>query len=250
MAAANLFYFKHFVIDQANCAMNIGADSMLLGALVSPANAKNILDIGAGTGILSLIMAQKSAKDATIHALEIEDSAYMQALKNASNSSWKNKISVYHTALQQFSPAHDLKYDLIISNPPYFPSTNSPKSKAATQTRATARDQNQLSFLDLIVNTKRLLAADGKFYLILPFSEKHNFIKLAEAENLHLAESINIRSRKESDFIRVILGFSTNKMNELNIHDFTIYETGNIYNKEYLQATKDLHAHDMRKRNR
>lgn len=246
MARSNLFYFRHFVIDQSHCAMKVGADSMIFGALVPVANACNILDIGTGTGVLSLMLAQRSS--AQVHAIEIDEDAYKQAVKNASVSRWKNRINVFHTSLQEFQPPQDLKYDLIISNPPYFPSTGSVKSKSPLQNRATARDQNQLSFSELIRNAARLLQAHGKFYVIIPFNANEEFTLLAEKSGLYLCELIAVKSRPKTPFIRAILGFSFDKNASVKQTEFTIYQTGNIYTESYLAATENYHAHDMRKR--
>ncbi|RYD83556.1 MAG: methyltransferase domain-containing protein [Sphingobacteriales bacterium] len=245
MGNANLFYFKHFVIDQSNCAMKIGADSMLLGALANIRNAENILDIGTGSGVLSLMLAQKYS--AKIHALEIEENAYKQAVKNASNSCWKNRIEIFHSPLQKFSPSDNIKYDLIISNPPYFQNA-SHKSKSANQNRAAARDQSLLSFTDLIFFASKWIVESGIFCVIIPFAEKENFIGLARKNNLYLQENIDIRSREESNFIRSILSFSFRENQYAQSKIFTIYKSANKYSEEYLEATEQYHAHDMRKR--
>ncbi|MGZ5243193.1 MAG: tRNA1(Val) (adenine(37)-N6)-methyltransferase [Bacteroidia bacterium] len=226
--------------------MKVGADSMVFGALVPVTNAAYILDIGAGTGVLSLMLAQRCL--AKIHAIEIDENAYIQAARNALNSRWCSRINVFHTSLQNYHPQNKQKYDLIISNPPYFLATASVKSKSPEENRAAARDQNQLSFTDLITNAARLLSHTGNFYVIIPFAAKQEFIGLAEKNSLHLIREINIRSRPETPFIRAILGFSFANNIPILTRDFTIYEKGNIYTEEYLLATENYHAHNMRKR--
>ncbi len=247
MARSNLFYFRHFVIDQANCAMKVGADSMLLGSLVPTESALRVLDIGTGSGVLALMMAQRTK--GMIDGVEIEENAYIQAVKNASDSSWRGRIKIYHTSLQNFNPP-DIRYDLIISNPPYFVAHNSLKSTSPQKSRANARDHNQLSFEDLLFHAKRLLAQQGKFYVILPFAAKQEFINKAEIQQLYISEEIDIRSKPQAPFIRVILGFTHQQNSQPITSEFTIYKEEKIYTEAYLKATENFHAHNMRLRNK
>src|ERR1017187_8250144 len=110
------FAFKQFTIKQDKCAMKVGTDAVLLGAWVNSVNSKNILDIGTGTGVIAIMLAQKS--DANIDAIDIDEKAVQQALQNVNSCPWKERINVHHTAFQNFSANQQKKYDLIVSNPP------------------------------------------------------------------------------------------------------------------------------------
>ncbi len=174
------FVFKQFTILQDKCAMKVGTDAVLLGSWVNTSNTKKVLDIGTGTGIISLMLAQKS--DATIDAIDIDANACMQALQNASNCRWKDRIHIHHISLQQFAASSDHRYDLIVSNPPYFVDS----SKASEESRTNARHTDQLPFDDLLNGVLNLLSPEGKFYVILPTKESQVFREMAEKQHLFL----------------------------------------------------------------
>lgn len=151
------FIFKKFSIHQHKCAHKVGTDAVLIGSWAKVNEARTILDIGTGTGIIALMMAQKSR--ATIDAIDIEQSSYEQATENASHSIWADRIKVYHTSLQDFANKTTKKYDAIITNPPYFVDS----SKAPDEERSHARHTDTLTFADLISGVKKLLNDTGLF---------------------------------------------------------------------------------------
>ena len=159
------FTFKQFYIDHSRCAMKVGTDGTLIGAWFS-ANCNNcrILDIGTGTGLIAIMAAQRFS-DAQIIGIDIDSDCIEQARENVAASPWSERISIIHSALQEFTSSKG--FDVIISNPPYFvDSLLSPDDK-----RSTARHTTSLSFSDLFDGVERLLAQDGTFALILPPAE-------------------------------------------------------------------------------
>ena len=171
------FRFKQFAVEQDDVAMKVGTDGVLLGAWANCEGAKRILDIGTGTGVIALQMAQRNA-EAQIHAVEIDEAAAKRARANFDNSPWAERLNVEQTAVQEFSPAE--KFDLIVSNPPYFVDSLLPPDTK----RSTARHTHDLTFEELDNAVARLLAGDGKFALILPVTEFEKYLTFTQ---LHLA---------------------------------------------------------------
>ena len=173
MARGGGFTFKQFHIDHSRCAMKVGTDGTLLGAWVRlPATTRSILDVGTGSGLIAIMAAQRSA-EAHITAIDIDADCVAQARLNAEASPWNSRISVQHTSLQEF--ATEERFDVIVSNPPYFiDSLTSPDAG-----RTTARHTATLPFEELVSGVKRLLAPDGHFSLILPTVEAERFISAA-----------------------------------------------------------------------
>ena len=148
--------------------MKVNTDGVLLGAWQQPANARHILDIGTGTGVIALMMAQKNP-DAIIHAVDIDIDAYQQATENFEQSRWKDRLSAFHTSLQNYQP--NIQYDLIISNPPYFIND----FKTDSRKKNIARHSIELSYQDLLKGISRLLAINGKALIVLPIFNFHLF---------------------------------------------------------------------------
>ncbi len=155
------FRFKQFSVVQNKCAMKVNTDGVLLGAWANVSVAKRILDIGTGTGVIALMMAQRN-NEAIIDAIDIDQGAYLQAKENVEQSPWRERLNVFDTPLQKFEPG--LLYDLIISNPPYF--VNDFKSGNAQ--KDVARHSITLSYEDLLAGINRLLAPAGRANLVLP----------------------------------------------------------------------------------
>jgi len=173
------FKFKQFTINQDKTAMKVGTDGVLLGAWADISNAKNILDIGCGTGLLSLMCAQRNSL-AQIDSVEIEPHAAQQANQNFLNSPWSDRINLFNTSILNFLP--NKKYDAIICNPPYF----TVNSKNCEQKRVMARHCETLTHLDLIrIVADRLLSNNGKFHIILPTNELKNFIELSYLKKIN-----------------------------------------------------------------
>ncbi|MEI6880280.1 MAG: methyltransferase [Bacteroidota bacterium] len=228
------FQFKQFALLQDKAAMKLGADSVLLGCFTNVEGAERILDIGTGTGILALMMAQKS--NAQIDAVEIDQEAFKQAEQNANESIWNDRIRIHHSAIQNFSSTN--KYDLIISNPPYY--RNAKNMGIENEKRALARHDKDLSFEDLCKEAYRLMKNEGMFWLILPHQEGLEFIQIAKQHNLQLLHLINIKPKPEKELNRLILAFGKSNKTYLE-STFTIYQSNGIATDEYVELTKDFY---------
>lgn len=234
------FIFKHFIIRQEKCAMKVGTDGLILGSYVKPgADVKHILDIGTGTGLLSLMLAQRSK--GFIDAIDIDNGAVEQAGENFRNSFWSTRLKAFHSPLQQFQPGYT--YDLIISNPPFFGAHGS-IAKASGKERQQARSHASLSFNELISNAARLLSPEGIFYIIIPFASKAEVEVLAQQNALYINEQLAIRSRSNTEIIRYILGIGRSET-PLLANELVIYSGGSRYSLDYIMLTRDFYAKDM-----
>lgn len=205
------FRFKEFSISQDRCAMKIGTDGVLLGAW-TPVNSEvnSILDIGTGTGIIALMLAQRSYAE-TLDALEIDEDAYEQAVENFENSPWGDRLFCYHAAFDEFvEEMQDEEYDLIVSNPPFFASK--PTTENATS-RETARQQYSLPFNELLHGVSFLLSAKGTFSTIIPKEEEIEFLKLAAENKLFPTKITDVKGTATSKIKRclIVLSFEHSK---------------------------------------
>lgn len=227
------FQFKQFSVTQANTAMKVGTDGVLLGAWCSLSN-KHILDIGTGTGLIALMLTQRT-RTALIDGLEIDKIASQEAQENFSNSDWSDRLTIINTAAQDYQPTK--KYELIVSNPPYFIDA----TKAPVNKRNTARHTDNLSFTELIEAVKRLLVEDGVFALILPVNEANLFIELANEQYLFLNRKCLVKPNPNKAPKRVLMEFSFTQTpiieEELTIETEKRHE----YTKEYISLTKDFY---------
>lgn len=229
------FKFKQFDVDDSLCAMKIGTDAVLLGAWTNCQEAKKILDIGTGCGILALMMAQKS--EAEITAIEIEENACKQALLNFENSKWKNRIHLKHTSLQNFSAECNYKFDVIISNPPYF--TNSLKPDKTG--RAIARHTDTLSLGELFYCSAKLMHPESTCNIIFPAEHKEQLIQEASKNNLYLAQICEIQPNAEKAANRVMMRFSLTKKSLTEEIIVIELDKRHHYTNEYIQLTKDFY---------
>lgn len=187
------FAFKQFIIKQDLCAMKVGTDAVLLGAWIIPNGSVNILDIGTGTGIIALMLAQKS--NAHIDAIDIDDNSVVQAKQNVSESKFADKITVGHSSFQDFAKTTIKKFNLIVTNPPYFEQS----LKSSDEKRSHARHADVLPFEDLLDGVIKLLDPKGKFCLILPKLEAEKFRLLAEKRGLILSKLLRVKSRADKE---------------------------------------------------
>jgi tRNA1Val (adenine37-N6)-methyltransferase len=235
------FIFKHFIINQDRCAMKVGTDAMILGAWVEPVQSGNMLDIGTGTGILALMLAQRSG--ATIDAIEPDPGAFLQAKENFENSSWSRRLNIFNQPLQEFAP--DKKYDLIISNPPYFEDNiKAAHESEKYKNRKHARSSLSLSYTELTTIAAELLSEKGQFFIILPFAEASEYLKLASSAAFHLQKRLDIMSKADQVPIRSILGFGK-KYTEPEQEQFVIYQDNGKYTQAYIDLTRMYYAMNM-----
>ncbi|MEN8187776.1 MAG: methyltransferase [Bacteroidota bacterium] len=230
------FQFKQFNIQQDKTAMKIGTDGVLLGAWANlDFQPESILDIGTGTGIISLQMAQRSDAD-IVDAIELEPNAYEQAVVNFENSDWGDRLFCYHASLLEFKEEIDEKYDLIISNPPYFSS----KHKETENKRALARQTETLSFYDLLSATAKLLSNKGNCAFIIPFDEEENFLATAEKLNLFPLRITRVKGTKSTPIKRSLLQLSF-KRSQAKIDELIIEIDRHVYTKDYKNLVKDFY---------
>ena len=230
------FAFKQFLIKQDKCAMKVGTDAVLLGAWVLPNGSKNILDIGTGTGVISLMLAQKT--QAKIIAIDIDEDAFEQSSQNVLESKFSNQIEVIHSSLQEFSKTSTQKFDLIVTNPPFFEQS----LKSSDEQRSHARHADILPFDELIDGVLLLLEPKGKFNLILPTLEALKFRLLAEKKGLNLSKLLRVKSRVDKDVEKRHLMQFEFKPSEFSENTIAIeLEERHQYTEEYKELTKDYY---------
>lgn len=216
--------------------MKVGTDAVLLGAWVVPNGSANILDIGTGTGILALMLAQKSK--ARILGIDIDKESTAQAKLNVAESVFAAQIQVEHRSLQNLAIKSNEKFDLIVSNPPFF--TDSLKNK--DDSRTLARHNDYLSFEDLINCVKRLLADKGKFCLILPKNEALLFREMAQKKGLYLSKLMRVRTKADKDTEKRHLMQFEFKETEFSESTLIIEEESHRnYTQQYKDLTKDFY---------
>ena len=200
-----LFRFKEFSIAQDKCAMKIGTDGVLLGAWTPISEEINsILDIGTGTGIIALMLAQRSYAE-TVDALEIDEEAYEQAVENFENSPWGDRLFCYHAAFDEFvEEMQDEKYDLIVSNPPFFSNNNA--SEISTS-RETARFQHALPFEELLQGVSLLLSENGTFSIVIPKEEETTILEIASSNKLYSNKITEVKGTASSKIKRSLITF-------------------------------------------
>lgn len=236
--ANDYFSFKQFTIHQDRCAMKVGSDGVLLGVLAPTIDSGRILDIGTGTGLVGIMLSQRCPQ-AMVTGVELDANAAKQAEENATSTGWK--IKIINKSIQDFSSQCEEKFDLIVSNPPYF--INS--LKAPEKNRNTARHADELSFEELIESAEKLLSEEGKFSVIIPYSEEENFIGIANKRNLIAESSVRIIPKVGKDPKRSVITFCKckNKINcNINVTELVIEkEERHCYSDEFKKLTADFY---------
>ncbi len=227
------FIFKQFTIHQDQTAMKIGTDAILLGSWADVTFSTSILDIGTGTGIISLMLAQRNKK-AEITAIEIEKKACKQALFNFQNSKWNSRITLQHIALQNFNPQK--KFDTIISNPPFYDNHHFTKDK----NRTLARHTSALSYKKLIEKSASLLTNKGFFHVIIPHQFETKFLTIANQFNLHPMRILNVSGNKNTPVKRSLITFSFH-IKPIQKATLIIKNLKNRYTEDYINLTKDFY---------
>ena len=228
-----MFQFKQFTIHQQRSAMKVGTDGVLIGAWASVrANDRTILDIGTGTGLIALMLAQRNP-EAEVVAVEIDSESAAQARDNVAASPWSDRVTVEECAVQDF--VSDLKFDLIVSNPPYFVDSQ----KCPDGSRNTARHTDTLSFSELMKAAERLLAPNGRFAVIVPAESAMSVIA---AGNMHLVRRCDVRTKPSAQPKRVMLEFSPRFEGAALREELTIGDgTNGGYSPEYVALTRDFY---------
>jgi tRNA1Val (adenine37-N6)-methyltransferase len=231
--ANDFFQFKQFTIHQYGSIFKVGTDGVILGAYADVSGAKRILDIGSGTGLIAIMLAQRS--EAEIIALEPVRDAFRQLVENIEACKWKDRITPINKSLQEYMP--DSKFDLIISNPPYFiNSLRNPDSE-----KSFSRHNDNLSHYDLLTGISELLDQNGRFQVIMPFAEGNVFIAEAAGYGLYCNNILKIRPLPTSEIRRLVLTFSRDKTKPTE--KFLTIEHGprQQFTEEYKSLMKDFY---------
>jgi tRNA1Val (adenine37-N6)-methyltransferase len=232
-----MFQFKQFSVQQDKCAMKIGTDGVLLGAWCPIDNNPNsILDIGAGTGILSLMLAQRTNAE-QIDALEIDEEAFEQATDNFENSPWSDKLFCFHAGLDEFVEEPEDEYDLIVSNPPFF----SEDVKTNNESRDLARFQEAMPFEDLVEAADLLLSENGIFAVIIPYKEEERFIDLCAEMELFPVKVTRVKGSHTTPIVRSLLAFKRYELSVLEADELVIEINRHEYTDDYINLTKNFY---------
>jgi tRNA1Val (adenine37-N6)-methyltransferase len=230
------FKFKQFTIHQEHAGMKVGTDSVLLGSWLEHDNPRFILDIGCGTGLLALMMAQRFV-DAQILAIEIDPESLVDAKSNFTNSSWNDRLDLIEGDVSK--NIFDYKFDLIVTNPPYFPvDTRSPEQK-----RALARSGVNFSFLKWLEISKDLLKKDGTISFVLPYTEWLLLKNKVKKIGMHVLRQCNVRPNDYKEVNRVLIELSLNSSkNDKAVEELKIENNKrHVYSKEYIDLTRSFY---------
>jgi len=225
------FRFKHFEVFHDRCAMKVGTDGVLLGAWVNPGNARRILDVGAGCGLVALILAQRSL--AIVDGVEYDKEAAMQASENASNSPWGSRVKIFEGDFKEYSNGF---YDLIVSNPPFFRQS----LRAPAPKRNQARHTDTLTYEILIEQSAKMLTPEGRLSVILPADSSEDFEDLCWQNRLYLSKRCQVISVEGLAPKRVLLEFSLQR--KMIEHSILVLETcDHKYTEAFSDLTEDLY---------
>lgn len=237
MARNSFFQFKQFTVNQDKSAMKVCTDACVLGAWAEIEKAESILDIGAGTGLLSLMAAQRNTS-ARITSVELEDNAFAQARENIEKSPFNNQITVLHCAIQDFNP--DEKFDCIITNPPFFQSDLKSPDAGINQ----AHHSESLTFEDLLIAIDRLLKPDGIWNILLPVDEGIVFQNLAEKSGWFMIRKLTLFHQKSRKPFRWLMCFKHSEVvdNRIVNEELFIYEEdGKTYHTDFRKLLQNYY---------
>lgn len=234
------FKFKQFSIWHDKCAMKVNTDGILLAAWTELMSCNNILDIGTGTGLIALMLAQKSQHQtlpASLCAVEIDPAAAEQAQFNITQSKWRQQIELIQQDIQSYSQQSSRRFDLLVSNPPYF--TNS--LQAGTVARNQARHNQGLSFDDLLASAAKLATKQARFNLILPCNEANKLIAIAKQHNWHLVQECLVSTVTDKPASRSLLSLSKQGKESVTKSHITIRNRDNSYTTEFIELCRDYY---------
>jgi tRNA1Val (adenine37-N6)-methyltransferase len=236
-ASKNQFSFKQFTIKQDQCAMKVCTDSCIFGAFVPVDHSKKILDIGTGSGLLSFMLAQRS--NASITAIEIEQNAAHQACENVKASPWPVRLEIIHTSLQDFGKSTDQRFDLIISNPPFF----TQNLKSPVEGINAARHDDTLTLDDLANAVSKLLEAQGIFWVLLPEYEMDLFTNILYKQQLFAQSRLIIRNSVSGPVFRVIASFLRIQSSMIKSEELVIKDTTGDYTQDFVRLLKPYYLY-------
>lgn len=230
------FQFKQFTIEQDQCPMKVGTDGVLLGAWADVEKAKNALDIGTGTGLIAMMLAQRN-QAMQVHAVEIDEMACQQAISNFAQSPFADRLEAKAVSIQDYLGDSKFTYDLIVSNPPFFSGGTFSKSQERNQVRHTIKMPHSV----LLQATRRLLNKTGKFCLILPLIEGLRFQELAAQYGLYCTKVTEVKPKIDKSVERLLLQFEW-QQKPLQKEELVIQkEARNDWTDDYIQLTGDFY---------
>ena len=229
------FFFKRFALFHHRSTMKIGTDAILLGRWVEVNGDDEVLDIGTGCGLLPLMLAQKGIKSAD--AVEIDQDSYEEAAQNFSNSAWKSRLFAVNDDIKRYAENCTKKYDLVVSNPPFFFGDNIPEKEK----KGLARHTNTLSYNDLLISVKKLLKPDGRFALVLPARESLTFLKDAENQGFFLKKEMKIVPIEGKEPNRINMQLVVNQVDMVESETFVLRHPDHSFTKEYKEFLKDYY---------
>jgi tRNA1Val (adenine37-N6)-methyltransferase len=230
-----MFRFKHFIIKQERAAMKVCTDSCLFGSLIPSENIKNALDIGCGTGLLSLMVAQKNP-EMHIMALEINQNAVLDATENIQGSSYSNQITILNNSVQEFAKKSNNKFDLIFCNPPFYQN----HLKSDKLEKNIAHHAETLTFNDLAECIDILLKEKGSAWILLPTFEMREFISIMKEKKLYVSKRFEVRHNENKPIFRVIVELKRTEAILEEISIINIYEN-NQYSPIFVELLKDYY---------
>ena len=229
------FFFKKFALFHHHSTMKIGTDAIMLARWVEVSNTDEVLDIGTGCGLIPLMLAQKGIKSAD--AVEIDKDSYDEAAQNFGNSAWKSQLFAIHEDIKEYVAHCDKKYDLIVSNPPFFFGDNIPEKAK----KGLARHTNTLSYSDLLSSVKKLIKSDGRFALVLPAIESKVFLKEAENQGFYLKKEMKIVPIEGKEPNRINMQLVVNQVDSVESETFVMRTPDHVFTKEYKEFLKDFY---------
>jgi len=232
------FRFKQFTVFHDKCAMKVGTDGMLLGAWTDLNGTKIILDVGTGTGLIALMLAQRNPA-ALIEAIDIDPLAQEQAETNSRNSPFSDRISVKRASLQEFARLTGKRFDLIVSNPPYFSDSLMPADKQRAQTRHAVT----LTLDDLLFFSRCCLAEGGRLSLILPYDRRDELKQWCVTHAFYLKRETFVHPTPSAERKRVLVELSTEPIECIATHSLIIEEKRHVYTSEFTHLVRDFYVH-------
>lgn len=237
--AGDVFKFKQFDIRQDQCNMKVNTDGVLLGAWSDVTSKLKALDVGTGTGVIAIMLAQKNA-DLHVTGVEIDLGSFSQAKYNMSHSKFSDRLTAVNASVQDYSRDSDQKYDLVISNPPFFTGG----TFSYNENKANVRHTLKLSHSDLLLSVKRVLTPEGHFDVILPYIEGLRFIEIAEKYDFGAEKMTLVKSRENKNTERLLLRFSAKRQVHLQKDELIIFvgPGPKDYSEQFKALTKDFYT--------
>jgi len=231
------FFFKKFGLFHHRSTMKIGTDAILLARWTEVSDNDDVIDIGTGCGLIPLMLAQKGIKSAD--AVEIDNDSYEEAAQNFSNSAWNSRLSAIHDDIKNYAEICEKKYDLVVSNPPFYFGDNIPEKAK----KGLARHTNTLSYNDLLSAVKKIMKPEGRFSLVLPAIESKTFLKDAENQGFYLEKELLIVPIEGKEPNRINMQLVVSQVDNIKTETFVLRHPDHSFTKEYKDFLKDYYLH-------